>query len=258
MNRETRDEALRRVLVAGVDAGPSPRSRRTFWVAVVGAFVLGAALTGSALAVAGSHLEVGTDLAQMATPPFINDDVRILSEPYFLTGTSAGSVDVGSPPPGADALAISLHCVEPGTYGVLVDGDERTRGTTSCFDGQIGGGGWYQGISGSASHRVDVTASTGSYALWVAWVDLPPVVQVSAAQQAALADGVVTREEYLAGFDRYAACLAEAGYVVGANRSDLILGYSVSDAAVRSGVEGRCYVAEFGQLDMRWQIAQEG
>ena len=34
----------------------------------------------------------------------------------------------------------------------------------------------------------------------------------SAAQQAAMADGKVTREEYLDGFHRYSACLKEKGF----------------------------------------------
>ena len=75
-------------------------------------------------------------------------------------------------------------------------------------------------------------------------------------QTAALADDSVSSDEYEEGFRRYQACLADAGY-------DLLLGdgtgylvdYSVPDAAVTSGADEACYVREFQQVDISWQLA---
>lgn len=81
---------------------------------------------------------------------------------------------------------------------------------------------------------------------------------ISEQQRQALADGVVTQDEYLAGFDAFAACLAEKGYPVArAGEYGRVLEFSIPAAAVSSGAERGCYGFYFELLDMRWQIANE-
>jgi len=79
---------------------------------------------------------------------------------------------------------------------------------------------------------------------------------VSAAQQKAMKDGVVTQDEYAAGYRRYVACLADAGYTVLENGlKSTLYDYSVPAGAVDSGADAKCYNSEFKQIDVAWQIA---
>lgn len=50
--------------------------------------------------------------------------------------------------------------------------------------------------------------------------------------------------------------MTDAGQPLGSvNESDTIITYVNTSEAVQSGVEGRCYAAEFGGLDAGWQGA---
>lgn len=74
---------------------------------------------------------------------------------------------------------------------------------------------------------------------------------------AALGSGEVGHDAYLAGFQRFAACLSGEGYeVVVHDDSGPVVDYSIPEAAVVSGVDEECYAREFGPLDVAWQIAQ--
>lgn len=79
--------------------------------------------------------------------------------------------------------------------------------------------------------------------------------QVSAEQQAEMADGVVTSEEYHEAFRRFAACLADQGYelVVHGEKYDLIEA-GIPQAAVDAGVDEPCYEGEWKLVDMQWQL----
>jgi major membrane immunogen (membrane-anchored lipoprotein) len=81
---------------------------------------------------------------------------------------------------------------------------------------------------------------------------------LSAAQSTALSDGVVSADEYEAGYQRFVACLAKEGYTVAEQpKKGTAIQYSVPSAAVDSGKEKKCYDAEFGQLDEKWQVSNE-
>ncbi|MBD3780151.1 MAG: hypothetical protein IE923_12925 [Micrococcales bacterium] len=74
---------------------------------------------------------------------------------------------------------------------------------------------------------------------------------------AALASGEVGHDAYLAGFERFAACLSREGHeVVVHDDSGPVVDYSIPGAAVTSGAEEDCYAREFGPLDVAWQVAQ--
>ena len=81
---------------------------------------------------------------------------------------------------------------------------------------------------------------------------------MSADQKAALADKKVTYDEYLAGWNRYVACEADAGYTVTkTDETNQVISGQVPDGAVQSGVDAKCYDAEFAQIDTIWQISRE-
>lgn len=86
-----------------------------------------------------------------------------------------------------------------------------------------------------------------------------PTVAQSKQQRAAVSDGVVTLDEYRAGFDRYQACLARAGFELVDPHLDEhdLMDSGVPDAAVRSGVDEKCYRYNWEAVDTLWQIAHE-
>jgi hypothetical protein len=80
---------------------------------------------------------------------------------------------------------------------------------------------------------------------------------MSAAQKAAVADGKVTYAEYQAGFRRYVACEAKAGYIVSSSgQLNEVYQYLVPAPAVKSGVDARCYASEFKEIDTIWQLSR--
>ncbi len=269
MSRDTpeardRDAALRRVLVAQADR---PRPSRMPWPALVGTVAVVALLGGVAIGAtafrgAADAQPGATDEPDVffGTPQFVYDDATILGEPVRFRSTEPQTRDLGEPPSGATALAAMIWCYSAGTYSVsALDGMPSLYQPITCDDDARvteGVAGGYIPFPTEGATRVEVSATPGGdYAVWLAWVAKPADPEPSAEQAAALADGEVTREEYVAGFDRFAACMAEAGYEIGGGRDLEIILYSLSSEAVSSGADHRCYLAEFAQLDIEWQGA---
>lgn len=68
---------------------------------------------------------------------------------------------------------------------------------------------------------------------------------LSDAQVAELADGTVTEEEHLASFERYRACLREAGYEMeNVHMNGPFVWYGIPGPAVDSGADDVCYFRE--------------
>lgn len=71
---------------------------------------------------------------------------------------------------------------------------------------------------------------------------------------AALRSGAVDEEAYRSGFERYAACLRDAGHaVVVVDETGPVLDYRVRAEAAAD--DDRCYHSEFAPLDDAWQLA---
>ncbi len=127
-------------------------------------------------------------------------------------------------------------------------------------DAQGGGSASYAQLSPMVDiHRIAVAIEQGDarYAVWGAWVVKQEQPEQSAAQVEALADGVVTHDEFRAGFDRYAACLLAAGFEISATDVGQQMIGAIPSGAVDSGADLTCYVAEFQEVDMEWQIAHQ-
>lgn len=79
------------------------------------------------------------------------------------------------------------------------------------------------------------------------------VAAPSADQAAALKDGVVTRDEYEAGFLRFEACMEKIGIslVGGVVSADLITYSYLPQGTIE---EENCYYAEYDQIDGAWQV----
>lgn len=84
------------------------------------------------------------------------------------------------------------------------------------------------------------------------------VTHRSAEIEAALVDGVVSYDEYRAGFDRFESCMNEHGYALArVEERNSIIEYSISSTAVEAGVDVLCYEKHFQPLDSEWQINHE-
>ncbi len=85
-----------------------------------------------------------------------------------------------------------------------------------------------------------------------------PEYSPSAAQAAAMADGLVDRAEYRAGFERFRACMAESGYTVDVlDDSGTIIDARCLSEATDDGTDARCYDTEFRDVDESWQVAHQ-
>lgn len=81
---------------------------------------------------------------------------------------------------------------------------------------------------------------------------------VSEDQKNALSDGVVTHDEYEAGYRRYVVCLSAAGFsVIDSGEKNQVHEFGVPADAISSGDDDRCYTHEFKNLDVEWQISRE-
>jgi hypothetical protein len=253
-----RDEAQRRMFVALADSAALTKRRRPalFALAVfaVSGVLAGAATTAAVALTAESR--AGTSIthippsaAQVAAT--VPGDTTLFGEPYVVeSAVGAVSVNVGNAPEGATELFVAFRCLGSGVETLSLDGS--VIGTHYCDDT---GGGSATGVkvAGAGPHTVSVSGS-GAYMLWASWSSPAVHPSPSHEQSAAVADGKVTEDEYRAGFDRYRECMSASGFAVDVVDADeTAIRYVSSDASVQSGVEGRCYAAEFALVDVAWQ-----
>jgi hypothetical protein len=251
-----RDTELRGMLVATASAAPVPFRRRWSIAAPLAAFALAGALTGAVSAVAltaapdPSPVTVDDSVAQL-----VHDDTEVFGEPVVVRGDGNTVVPLGAAPNGAVELAVVFGCADPGTYEFLVDGQTGMTVTCDAPSTSSAGGGGFFTVTDAATHSVTVAADHGKrFLLWASWAARAAPVPPSPEQSGAMFDGEVSETEYTAQFDRYATCLAAAGYPPGSiNRSGTVITYVNSSDAVTSGAEGRCYAREFAEVDLTWQ-----
>lgn len=255
-----RDTELRRMLVATASAAPT-RSRRRWSVAgPIIAFAVAGAFTGavSAAALTAPAPDRSVNVEAM-TSTLVYDDTQLFGPPALVSGQGSTTVQLGAMPEGATELVVAFRCDDAGRFDFLLDG--VNVGASICDEASTSSasGGSFFTVENADSHTFTVTTDEQSrYVLWASWAAraLPPAARE--AQTDAMADGQVTNEEYRAAFTRYSECMTAAGYpLLGVNDAGTVITYSNSDAAVTSGVEGKCYALEFGQIDPAWQIANE-
>lgn len=255
-----RDTELRRMLVSTASAAPV-RPRRPWSIAApIAAFALAGAVTGAVSAAALNAFNAPEDHPPVSVDnmvaEFIHDDTQLFGEPAVINGHGDTTASLGAVPENAVELAVAFRCADPGSFDVLVDG--KAAMTITC-DEASGGGGSYFTVDDAPTHTLTVSAGDGKrYVVWASWAARAVAPVPSPQQTAAMADGEVSEAEYHAQFDRYAECMTVAGYPLdGVNKSDAIIKYLNSGAAVSSGAEGRCYAQEFDQIDMTWQGAHQ-
>lgn len=259
-----RTAALRAELVAQA-AASAPRAPAVTTgrvaVAAVLAFALAGATTGGAVAATGM-------LTPTSTVEFSMEELRVISfpgaellgTPLVVTGSGETVVRLDDRPERATALALRVQCLDPGRYDVLIDG--LPDGWIQCDVGDDGAfsptdSRQLTDLTVENPQSVTVRGQGGDrYVISVSWAVSAWAIEPSEAQAAALADGVVTREEYLAGLDRYVTCMEASGWSVAVvDRAAELVEYSIE--ALSGDDDARCYTAEFYELDMAWQVSRE-
>jgi hypothetical protein len=260
----SRAAVLRAELVAlASDSAPRSRTVTTGRIAVAAvlAFALAGATTGGAVAATGmltptSTVEYSMEELRVITFP----GAEMLGAPLVVTGSGETVVRLDDRPEEATGLALRVKCIDPGRYVIMID--ELPDGWIQCDPGDEGvssPGGFSQltELSVEAPESVTVRGQGDDrYVIWVSWVISAWAIEPSEAQAAALADGVVTREEYIAGLDRYVACMEASGWSVAVvDRAAEVVEYSIE--ALAGDDDARCYTAEFYEIDMAWQVSRE-
>ncbi len=260
----SRSAVLRAELVAHVtESAPRPRTVTTGRVAVAAvlAFALAGATTGGAVAATGMLTPASTVQLSMEELRIISfPGAELLGTPLVVTGSGETVVELDARPDGATGLALRVQCLDPGRYDIAID--DLPDGWIQCDTGNEGvfsPGGFSQltDLTVEDPQSVTVRGQGGDrYVIWVSWAVSAWAIEPSEAQAAALADGVVTREEYIAGLDRYIACMEASGWSVAViDREAEVVEYSIE--AISGDDDARCYTAEFYELDMGWQVSRE-
>jgi hypothetical protein len=265
-----RMNALRNELVATVNA--APYTARRFQPRVIGAaigvFALAGALTGGAISATAlataSHSTVTVDVEAMASE-FVGTHTKLFGTPFILSGQGETSIEMGTRPVGATSIAVTLRCLDVGTFTTAFNGDydsglSCTQDDTATEKSTFGGMSSHHGVHGDKPQTLTVdSGGSDRYVVWASWAAKALAPPASAAQLSELADGEVSRAEYDAAFDRFASCMAAAGYPVqGSSRTGTLIQYSLSGASVHAGVDTQCYDAEFKEVDIAWQQNHQG
>lgn len=250
-----RSAALRAELVAAVETAPRRRPGRVA-VAAVAAFAIAGAVTGGVSVAAVSQSDADVKVATAIALSVARANSVLLAGPFHLAATGDGEVLVPAAPEGANGLAIAFACESAGTFDQSIDGDWIA---SSTCDQASGVGGWVERPN-ALQHTITIDAAPdSSYQLWVAWVQEPPMPEMSTQQAAEIADGIATREEYVAAFNRFLGCMSAGGYDLGAIPQEgvTVFDFGIPTLAVEDGTDERCYVSQYQQVDMLWQIQNQ-
>jgi hypothetical protein len=261
-----RTTELRRALVATVDAAPyeKPRPRRWVAVAAIAAFAVAGSVTGFATATVsqastGAAIDEPDDATTAWVLSFARPKSELLGPILHVDSTESVDLALGPAPVGATGFVTALSCETFGTANEFLN--SKWLGSIGCNGdtGIGGGGGGVFAVSEAGNQTFRVEPSQGMrYQAWIAWVREPPQPEPSAQQLLELSDGVVTRDEYIAAFKRFIACMAAGGYDMGEptlTDTPTRFIYAIPGAAHTDGTDEFCYGTEFNQVDMEWQIS---
>jgi hypothetical protein len=290
-DQDARDAELRRLLVATSDLVPLMRprpSRRVVAVLAVGC-VLAGSLTGGAIAVAA---QTGTpsgatnyELSEAAQTLTTSSVGTLLGTPIAETATGDLEVPLTAAPARANNLVIGFECQDPGTYTVKLDSKVVARekcGPVAPLSG-IGNGDVVYPDAGRPGVVQRVTLFVGApsavliptspdavaltiagpndrrFAVWVSSVRIPPLTP-TAAEQAELADGVVTRDEYEAAMNRFFGCLTAKGFSVSdVDLKGPMIGFVFdSSNPAAAGASTVCFDTEAEGVHAKWIEEDEG
>lgn len=255
----THTAALRSLLVDQANASSGRRRPRWQLGALLVAVAVASGATGALTAGAIARTDAyEPNVIASLTLAIARANSVLVSEPFFVSSTGMATVNLGEAPATATGIAVRLYCTEVGSIDVALD-DTWVSGMTCDSDSPTGGSGTVYDIPGVGTHTLTITSTTATgFDAFGAWVAEPPLPGPSSQQRAEMADGVATRDEYLAAFNRFAGCLSAGGVdIAPADPEAVILSYAIPSEAVDSGTDDFCYRTQFMDVDTAWQIQNE-
>jgi hypothetical protein len=255
---DSRDAELRSALVKLVSRSAHSRRRsRKLVITSIIIFAIAGAMTGGAVAAATINAPpqhaVNDALSEAAHEQVIDQNAILVDAPIVRSGSGTTIIRLGKKPAGATNLVVAFECTDVGTLTTLIDGhnDGQKCGESDQFNPTAS----QEPVFGTGSHTFKIVAAPGiRFTVWISWIAAASFGP-SSAQLAELADGKVTRAEYLAAYDRFAACMADAGYPLGdVPRNTTLLDYATPGDIYADAAFQRCYTTEFDQVDTVWQL----
>lgn len=264
MNTETNDrtDVLRRMLVAKATIeGTARRSRKTTAILAVAAFALAGGLTGGAISAAALTDSSPSPDQQRALAvqavASLPAGGELRGDSTVSSGNGDASVTVPRKVRGANALIVSFWCLDTARYTVASDRSAVYGGTCSTDPDRplnlSRPAAFRAKFAATGTHRITIRTSSGSrWSVLVSWATVPGIPRPSAQQEAEIADGTVTRQEYLDAFSRYQGCLAEAGFP-STRVLDSSTEFDTSNSSAATETVDRCYTRELVGVDTIWQ-----
>jgi hypothetical protein len=244
-----RDSAVRSLLVEQVVA-VTRRGRWRLPLLGIGAFAVAGALTAGA--VVGSGLlqqDVDPQDAAVLATSGIAPPVSFVGSPVVRVADGPTSLTLPERPEGASVLVVGGQCGAPRTIRVSVSGGADTVlecGSPAAVVAAPATG------SGAPTSLSFLPSDRGGSTVWASWARPAPMPAASQQQRDETEDGVVTRSEYLAAWNRYLGCMRALGHPIGqVAQSATVLSYGIPGAALDAN--DRCSAAEFQDVDTTWQ-----
>lgn len=246
-----RDAAVRALLVDTV--AQTPRRRRRWRLpTIAGAVVcvLGGAAAGGAIT-AAANPDPAAIAAQNRAAIVVGGAgspyQEVVGTPVGRVGSAEETITVGRAPSGADTFRWVATCRTSGTLSEWRSG--KVWGTGPCEAGSTASNTYSAKEIAGRQIRIAADRDLG-WTLSYGWLRTPPMPEASAAQDEAMDDGIVTRSEYLAAFDRFQGCMTARGESLGRiPTSSLFVAYAASDAYALDW----CIASEFDAVDATWQ-----
>jgi hypothetical protein len=256
-----RTTQLRHALVVTAEAASFTPRRRVGprVVAAIAAFALAGGLTGGAVAIAAAQGAIDqqevADSGMISRHNTLDTHAVLIGSDYVVAGSGTTTINVGVMPDGATGLGVAVDCVDEGTYDLSIDGAWVWGGSCDGAQEALGSTGSIEKVGGDGTHVFSVSG-TGAYILWAGWAKEDPAPGPSAELQSAMADGVVTKEEYVAGFYRYASCVEDHGWQISyVDDGSTFIGYSLVGDIDAVSEYTQCYLPLFGDIDNAWTLA---
>jgi hypothetical protein len=248
-----RSAEFRRALVATADLAPYLRRRPPLRLVIAGlaAFVLAGALTGGAIATVNNPdpqtVAAQADAATGARSYVRDLDGTLIGKPFARSASGTTTIDLGTRPTNATGVMEGFSCFAPARFAWTLDG--KKVASVDCSPNP-GGGASYDDVKRAGSHTLTVHAlHSGPFSIWISWVRIP-TFGPSAAEKLALADKSVTREEEVAGFERYQGCMGALGHSVRTTTSAIV---PTEGDGSGDGSSNRCYLTQWEAVDLQWQ-----
>ncbi|HWU32421.1 MAG TPA: hypothetical protein VN108_06085 [Marmoricola sp.] len=175
---------------------------------------------------------------------------RVIGDLHFFQGPGDVKIDLGTRPADANAMVVLVTCEGLGTFDARFGGESHLHKDCAPADS------W--GLNSNktpTNSSVSISQDTPfAYYVTAQWAYIPPAAQPSAAQQAEIADGVVTPQERADAIARFIACSQGAGYSVTTTDGSQGLSWVPTPPDSAAGVATmRCSEAELSQVEALWQ-----